>query len=260
MTGAALVTVLEVASAVGSGLTAAKLYAIGLSSKYRVFFAYLVFRTIYVTCGWFFDQSSSPYFYYYVATQPILWFFYIAMVWELFGLILARHKGFSTLVRWATYVVSGVSVAISAISLIHKITPQMPQSSVAVGLIVATERGLDFSLAIFLILMLFVLSWYTVPLGRNVVAHAVIYTVFFLAGGMSMILRTLFGLKNLNAVDIGGIAATCACFVAWFLVLSAKGEETPVTKPWFAPEQEERILVHLDALNAALMKAGQKRS
>ena len=150
------------------------------------------------------------------------------MVWELFGLVLARHKGFSTLGRWAMYVVSAVSVAASAISLIHKITPQMPQRSAwAIGLIVATERGLDFSLAIFLILMLFVLSWYTVPLSRNVVVHAVIYTLFFLAGGMSMILRTLFGLKNLEAVDTGVLAATCACVLAWFFLLSAKGEETP---------------------------------
>jgi hypothetical protein len=258
MAGAALVTVLKVVSALGSGLTAAKLYSTGLSSKYRVFFAYLVFRTIYMACCWFFDAASNAYFFFYVAMQPIIWFFYIAMVRELFGLVLARHKGFSSLGRWAMYVVSAVSVAASAISLIHKITPETPQSSVAVGLIVAVERGLDFSLAIFLILMLFVLSWYTVPLSRNVVAHAVIYTVYFLAGGMSMILRTLFGLKNLIAMDTGVMAATCACILAWFVLLTAKGEETPVTKPWFAPEQEERILIHLDALNAALLKAAKK--
>jgi hypothetical protein len=258
MAGAALVTVLKVASALGSGLAAAKLYSTGLSSKYRIFFAYLVFRTVYMTCGWFFDAASNAYFFLVVTTQPVFWFFYVAMVWELFGLILARHKGFSTLGRWAMYLVSAVSVTVSAVSMIHKITPAMPQSSVAVGLIVAIERGLDFSLAIFLILMLFVLSWYTVPLSRNVVAHAVIYTLFFLAGGMSMILRTLFGLKNTDAVNTGGMAATCACFLAWFFLLSAKGEETPVKQPWFAPEQEERILIHLDALNASLLKVAKK--
>jgi energy-converting hydrogenase Eha subunit A len=157
------------------------------------------------------------------------------------------------------YLVSAVSVAVSAISMIQKTTPQMPQRSEwAIGLIIATERGLDFSLAIFLILMLFALNWYTVPLSRNVVAHSVIYTLFFLAGGMSMILRTLFGLKNLHAVDTGAMAATCACFLAWFFLLSAKGEETPVTQRWFAPEQEERILLHLDALNANLLKVTKK--
>ena len=174
MAGAALVTVLKVISALGSGLTVVKLYSTGLFSKYRIFFFYLVFRTIYVTGSWFLNPTAKNYFYFFVAMQPIFWFFYIAMVWELFGLVLARHKGFSTLGRWAMYVVSAVSVFVSALSLIHKITPEMPQSSVAVGLIVAIERGLDFSLAIFLILMLFVLSWYTVPLSRNVVAHAVI--------------------------------------------------------------------------------------
>jgi hypothetical protein len=258
MAGAALVPVLTAVSSVGSGLTAIKLYFARLSSKYRIFFAYLIFRTFSATCGCFLDETSDTYFRFYVYTQPIIWFFYVAMVWELFGLVLARHKGFSTLGRWAMYVVSAVSVAVSAVSLIHRITPQMPQSSVAIGLIVATERGLDFSLAVFLILMLFVLSWYTVPLSRNVVAHAVIYTLFFLAGGMTMILRTLFGLKNLDLMDTGVMAVTCACFFAWFFLLSAKGEDTPVRQPWFAPEQEERILIHLDALNASLLKVAKK--
>jgi hypothetical protein len=41
-------------------------------------------------------------------------------------------------------------------------------------------------------------------------------------------------------------------------VLNVKGEETPVKQPWFAPEQEERILAHLDALNATLLKVAKK--
>src|ERR1035437_1975638 len=121
MAGAALVTVLTAVSSLGSGLTAIKLYSVGLSSKYRVFFAYLIFRTICVTWSCFLDETSDTYFRFFVYTQPIIWFFYVAMVWELFGLVLARHKGFSTLGRWALYVVSAVSVAASAVSMVHKI-------------------------------------------------------------------------------------------------------------------------------------------
>jgi hypothetical protein len=123
---------------------------------------------------------------------------------------------------------------------------------------VSTERGLDFSLAIFLILMLLLLNMYTVPLSRNVVLHVVIYTVYFLSGAMGMILRTFFGLKFVAATDAASLAAPCGCVLAWLFLLTPEGEEARVKLPWFGAEQEERILHQLDALNATLLKVARK--
>ena len=47
--------------------------------------------------------------------------------------------------------------------------------------------------------MMFLLSWYTVPLSRNVVVHAVIYTVFFLSSELGLMLRSVFGLEEHRA-------------------------------------------------------------
>jgi hypothetical protein len=180
------------------------------------------------------------------------------MVFELYRLILERHKGLYTLGRWIMYAGIVVSVTVSALALLPRITPQMAQRSRFMGYAVAGERGIDFSLAIFLLLMMFLLSWYTVPLSRNVVVHAVIYTVFFLSSEMGLILKSAFGLKNLDALNTGLTVMSSVCALAWFFSLSRSGEDVHVRQPWIAPRQEERILHQLDALNAALLHAGRK--
>ena len=250
---------IQAASAIGTGLTAFKLRSIGLSDRYRTFFAYLIFRAAYVLFMLFLPVTSKAYFYAYLFAQPIDWFFYVAVVVELSKLVLERHKGLYTVGRWAMYLGVAVSVTLSAASLLVKIIPHEPQiSTFAINLVMATERGLDFALAIYLILMLLFLNLYTVPLSRNIVWHAAIYTVFFVSGALGAILRTFFGMKFRTETDAASLAGSCACVLAWYFLLTPKGEEARVRQPWFKPEQEERILHQLDSLNATLLKVARK--
>jgi hypothetical protein len=254
---------LQAASALGSGLTAVKLRSNGLSSRYPLFFRYMAFWAVYTTLMLILSILVNPkswvYFYAFVVGLPISWYFYVAVVFELFRLVLERHKGLYTVGRWAMYFGLAFSVAISALTFLAKIPPQKPQRSLfAMGLYMAIERGVDLSLAIFLILMLLLLNMYAVPLSRNVVLHTVIYSIFFLSGAMAMILRTVFGLPSLAATDVAAMVAPCLCVFAWFFLLTPEGEEARVKQPWFGAEQEERILAQLDSLNATLLKVARK--
>jgi hypothetical protein len=47
------------------------------------------------------------------------------------------------------------------------------------------------------------------------------------------------------------------CILAWFLLLSRKGEEIRVTVARFSPEQEQLILSRLDALNQTLLRVSR---
>jgi len=105
---------------------------------------------------------------------------------------------------------------------------------------------------------MFLLVWYAVPLCRNVVVHAVIYTVFFLSLTMGTLLYSVFGMKNIDALNTGLTAMSTACTLAWFFLLSRSGEEVRVKLPWIGPEQEERILSQLDSMNAALLRTARK--
>jgi hypothetical protein len=258
MPGVALVAYLPAVSILGTGLTGVKLLKTGLYLRYPAFFAYLIIPVPCFAALVFIPVTSHAYFFIWAAIQPVAWFLSIRMVFELYRLILERHKGLYTLGRWAMYAGIAVSVTISALALLPHITPQMPQRSKGVAYFTAAERGVDCSLAIFLLLMMFLLSWYAVPLCRNVVVHAVIYTVFFLSSTLGTLLYSVFGKKNADALNTGMTAMSSICMLAWFFLLSRSGEEVRVKLPWIGPEQEERILSQLDSMNAALLRTARK--
>src|SRR5207248_4908074 len=139
--------------------------------RYPVFFWYFCFRVLNGLWPFFFDLKSNAYIYIWEATEPVNLIFYIWVVLELCALVLERHKGLYSLGRWAMALGMVISVGLSILTLLPKITPAMPQRSRSLGYFFATDRGVTFCLAIFLLLMLFLLSRYPVPLSRNVVLH-----------------------------------------------------------------------------------------
>jgi hypothetical protein len=257
MSSVALVSLLKIVSLLGSALTALKLFKSGLYRRYRVFFAYFVFRLVNGMWPIFLDVKSPKYFYFWVLTEPVLWVFYILMVFELYRLVLENHKGLYTLGRWAMYIGIGLSVIISALSLLPRITPAMPQQSRIIGYFFAAERGIDLSLAIFILLILFFLSRYPVPLSRNVVVHAVVYSIYFLSNTLVFLLKSLFGLRQMDEVNLLLMCASSGCVVAWLVLLTPKGEKTRTSAQRFGPEHEERVLQQLDSLNATLLKVSR---
>ena len=250
--------ILSVVSAVGSALAAWRLHASGLGRKYRVFFYFLVFWACCSVGQFSLSLTSGAYQKFWVVTQAMSLVFYIWVVVELMGLILERHRGFYTAGRWAMYVGVLVAAVISMASLLPHITPEMPQRTRVLGYCFAAERAVDFSLAIFLLLMLSLLNFYAVPLSRNVLVHAVTYTIFFISSSLHTILRSLFGLKHMQTTSAMQMIVNCACVLIWFFFLSPKGEEARVKAPWYDAEQERRILSHLDSLNATLLNIGHK--
>ncbi len=250
-------TVLQSISALGSALAAWNLWRIGLARKYRFFFGYLLFRVPFVLIPLFTDIKSGFYEKFFIIGRIVTWVFYVGIVLELYRLVLARHRGFYSLGRWAMSLATAVSLIVSALALLPRITPQMPQATQRLGYVIAAERGIDFSLALFLLLMLAFLNLYTVPLSRNLVTHAALYTIFFLSSSLRAILWNIFGLQYAASVGTAASVVSALIVFAWLFLLSAKGEAARFHLPWYAPEREEKILERLDALNATLLRAGK---
>lgn len=263
MPGSALVLGIQWFSLLGSLLTAAKLYQSGLFRRYRVFFAYFVFRVPDASYPLLVDVKSPVYFYFWVFTEPLVWVFYVWVVLELCRLVLERHPGLYTLGKWAMYVGMAVSVTLSVLSVLAKFeaAPQQRSRSLhnsIIGYFYAADRGVSFCLAIFLLLMLLLLSRYPVRLSRNVVLHTTLYTIFFLSNTLSVILLSVFGLHLFTTIDTGLMGVSALCILAWLIFLTPKGEEVRLNIPHFAPENERRILYHLDALNSTLLRLSRK--
>ena len=231
MTSAALSTFLQALLLLGSAAVAVKLITSGLYKKYPVFFVYFVFRIPNSLWPLFLDLRSDAYFYTYIFTLPVTVVFYILLVMELYRLVLEQYRGLQTAGRWAMYASVVGAVAISVLTLIPKIKPSMAQRSNALGFVVVSERGVYTALAIFIVLLLALLSRYPIKLRRNVRVHAVAYSIFFLNGGLVTLARAVLGLKELGTVNAVNIALNLACVFSWLILLTPAGETLAERKP-----------------------------
>jgi hypothetical protein len=257
--GAALVKFLELVIVAGCAVTGVKLFLNGLFRRYRALTSYLVFRAFVTgTALLFFDKSSSPeYMKFWILTEPIIWVFYVLNVIELYSLVLEKHRGLYTLGRWFLYAGLSISVVISGLALLPKLNGGTAQVSKVMGYYIAIERGVDFALLIFLLLILLWLTQYPVPLSRNVVIHSLAYSILFLSSSAGLFVRAVFGIQVSTSVSTFFLGIGTACILIWLVFLTPKGEEVRVSLPIFGPEQEQRILSHLEALNNTLLKVSR---
>src|ERR1700737_342516 len=155
MSSAALVFWLQLAAIIGCGLTGFALYRTQLYTRYRWFFWYFLFRIFNNIAGTsfihFMGVKSTEYFWLWVIMTPTFWIFYVAVVLELYRLILSKHPGLYTLVRWGMYLGITASMAFSLITLLPKISSTLPERSKMMFRIMAVDRGVNFGLAFFLL-------------------------------------------------------------------------------------------------------------
>ena len=255
---ALLQQLVEILLLVGSAAVAAKLYRQGLWRKYRVFFAYFVFRVPNSAWPLLVNDASPVYFWLWLITEPVCVAFYILVVAELYRLILDKYRGLGTLGRWAMYAASAASVLVSVLALLPHITPAMPQSSRLLGYEYAFERGIDFSLVVFILLLFLFLSRFPIPLSRNVLVHAAIYSLYFLTSTVGFLLHALWGIRLSAEVNLFVSAASLVCVAGWLWLLNPAGETVSAHLPVFASGDERRILLQLDTANAALLRASRK--
>src|ERR1035437_1831068 len=256
MTSAVLVSGLKAVLLLGSLLMVLKLYRTGLYHHYPIFFAFFIFRIPNSIWPLFLDVSSNLYLHVWVLTEPIGLGFYVLMVVELYKLVLEKYKGLYTLGRWALYVSLAISVTISAISLIPRITPSLPQQSKIIFYMLATERGIQTGLALFIILCF--LSLFPVKLSRNVRVHALVFSIFFLSSTFVLLMKTLFGMRLWQEVNTILLGISAASVVAWLTLLRKAGEDSIRAPILFSQEHESRLLAHLDSLNAALLRVSSR--
>ncbi|PWU11079.1 MAG: hypothetical protein C5B51_03410 [Terriglobia bacterium] len=254
------VTVLEFLVLTAAGLASFKLWYTGLFRKYKALFAFLVFRCVFYSLAtfWFTDIRSGGYLKFWVVTQPIAWLLSVLILLELYTLVLEKHKGLASLGRWFQYAGLSLSILISGLALLPQIRTGQVQISVILAYYYAIERGVDFSLLIFLVFILVWLTRYPVPISRNVLVHSVVYATMFFSSTVAMFTRVFLGFQLSRTVSTIMLGILAACLLVWLVFLSPKGEEVRVRVPRLEPEQEQRILDHLEALNRTLLKVSRQ--
>src|SRR5690349_13643479 len=112
MSSAAFVNGLELVIMGGCALAGFRLWRTGLYKRYRALFGYLLFRFFFYLLAifWFNDVRSASYQKFFILTQPLGWLFSVLVLRELYGLVLEKYRGLSTLGRWFVY--AGLTISI----------------------------------------------------------------------------------------------------------------------------------------------------
>jgi hypothetical protein len=243
-------------SILANAIAALRLYLLGLHRVYRFFFAYLVFAVARSLLLLPFNVRGATYGIIYLVTAPVLWLFYVLVVLELYSLVLRNYAGIHSLGRWALYGALVFSVAVSILTLI----PSWVNEPYWLLFVATTvERGVVFSLVIFLLLILLFLSRYPVMLNRNIIVHCVVYAVFFLGISMTILVRNVVGHEVMRQVNTAVMALSAACYLVWIFFLTREGETrvTMLRRNW-TPVDEQRLIGQLDQINATLLRAARK--
>jgi hypothetical protein len=241
-------------------VSAVKLWRTGLSRRYRALIAYLVYSCLYSAGAlvFFRDFHSKPYKLYWEICLPMSWVFSVWLILELYSLILEKHKGLASLGRWVQYAGFGLATLISVLVIAPQIQEGGHGSSGIVAYYLAIERGVDCGMLLFLVVILFWLTQYPVPLSRNVLVHSFVYTALFFANSLGMFAEMFFKLQLGQSAFTILTAIFALCPLAWAILLTPKGEEVRMRLLHFSAEDEERALETLESLNRTLLRVSHQ--
>jgi len=229
-----------------------------LARVYRGFFCYLAFRAIRSSILLILPYQRNAYGYFWAATEPVIWFFYILIVLEVYSLVLQQYRGIAKFGRLA--VVGGLllSLAISALTLGTDLLARS-ESYPVLRYFLIIERGVVTSLVLFILFISAFLVWYPVPLARNTVVHCIVYAAYFLSMTMAVLVRNVAGLQITDSVNLALSSMTLACLLVWIFFLNQKGETATVSmRHQWAAEDESQIMEQLSQINSTLLRIGRK--
>ena len=243
----------------------------GLHRVYRVFAAYLLFRaacifTLAVLPPLWYLSSSRPYVPFgnnvyawgWLLTTPVLWVLHILVVLELYSLVFRNYRGIASMGRWATFAGLGIAILLSSLTLPADLS-RAGEPFPILRAFVAVTRGVDSSLVLFLLFISAFLTWFPVPLCRNVVLYSMVYAVYFITTSLAELLRNLSGSAAWGLTSILLAGADLVCLAVWILFLNREGEsKRVVVRHTWAPQREEILIQQLAAINSTLLRSGRR--
>jgi len=179
----------------------------------------------------------------------------ILAVIELFGLVFSRYPGIRTVGRRAVF----VSVAVS-VSLTYAVVTVFGQYGGKRGNSFNTmliERSTVFTLALFILIVLFFLSRYPMRMPRNFTVSCSLFCTVFLSEAFVLFLETTSRRgPYMPDLDSAQVIVSIVCLLFWaFLLQPASAEEPKENTPEL--ESEQQLLAQLESLNRLLSRAAR---
>jgi len=225
----------------------------GLYRIYVYFFVYLLLFVAQTVVLGLVPYHTNAYRDAFLATEGLITCCYALIVLELYSIVLQNLGGIASVSRRYIRIALGLAIALSAVLLAFEKTPG---SRVARFLIF--ERVTVSSLVAFVILISFFLLYYPIHLSRNVIIYSIGYAFYFLTKAAALFIGNVDN-HWMRQFDTLRIVVATLCLLFWTFMLNRQGERGTMTlgHHW-RPEDEERVLSRLHAINSSLLRSGRK--
>jgi hypothetical protein len=258
MNGQSILSALWLFSIAANIIAALRLLQMGLHRRYPVFFLYLLFQFGHDLYLYFQGTQSRQYFYIYLYTEPVLWILYILVVRELYSLILKDYPGIYSATRWTMYGAVIVSIGISFLTVLATLH-QASGRSKGLSYYYLIERGIVFSLVLFIVCMLWFLSRYPIKLSRNIFIHSFLYSALFLSDAAILLVQSVTSQRHTAGLNLAVVTVSALCFSGWAVLFSKTGENALVrVRSYRDLGDADRLLSELDSINATLLRAARR--
>jgi hypothetical protein len=122
-----------------------------------------------------------------------------------------------------------------------------------------TERAIGTALALLILMMAIFLSWFPVPVSRNLILLVFGWGVLLVGRSSILVLRNSMGPETVAIASAGLLGIATVVKLTWAVRLRPSGEETALTvRHVVEPEEAERLVRRLDAMNSALIRSSLK--
>jgi hypothetical protein len=237
---------------------AAQLFVTGLAGVYRWFTVFIVTDLFFTILFQAVKNGTNQYAVMFFAAQPIRWFVYFCVIFDLYSLVLREHPGILAFGRKWLIRALGVATLFSVSTLFVNLQaadvghPFLDSYHVV-------ERLVNLCLFLFLLLLMAVLAWFPLQLKRNIVVLCSIFGAYMVMRiGMNLV-RNIHGISAAAFLNPGSHLLMPLCAILWLLLLRPSGElsRLKIGHQWNHAD-EARILAQLDAINASLVRSAKQ--
>ena len=188
-----------------------------------------------------------------MVTEAAIVFLYILVTLELYSLVLRDLKGIATVARKYIQLSIAISILFSLLLLGIEQTPKKP-----LPIFFSFERPIVSSLIFFVIFITGFLSYYPIPLSRNVIYYTIGYAVYFSSKAILLLFSNMGQYWN-GVLSTIMLAVCAACLIFWVFSLTRKGEHRSKTSgPNWNQATEDRMVGKLAELNQSLLRSRKR--
>ncbi len=235
-----------------------KLWKLALAKTYRFFALYLLVQLGQAAVLAFVEYGTDRYFQIFLGFAVAAALCAVLAILEIYSLVLRNFVGIGTVGRWAVTSGLAVSLLMAVVSLYPDLgNPEDPYPILLFFNVF--QRAVYSALLLFLLFITAFLVWFPVPLSRNIIVHTLVFACLFSSQAVLLLVRNVAGVELVRLLSTLSLAIESLCLLAWILFLTRAGESRKaILGHRWHPEESERLIEQLNAINATLLRSTRK--